>query len=161
MTEYSPGSGPPPRVYTEAEALSIVAASRQGVLATVKRDGTPHLSNMLYVWDPDERALLMSTKAPRIKVRHLRNNPRAAVHVAGNNFFSYAVAEGTAEISETTTTPGDAAGQALRAAYPEVPDEQVEELYKQLVKDERVLIKLRVTKFHGMVIDLEDLDDLG
>ncbi|GAB3877529.1 PPOX class F420-dependent oxidoreductase [Kibdelosporangium lantanae] len=155
MTEYAPGDGPPPRIYTEDEALAVVAGSRQGVLATVKRDGSPHLSNMLYVWDPDQRALLMSTKAPRVKVKHLRNNPRAAVQVAGDNFFSYAVAEGVAEISEVTTTPGDAAGRALRAAYPEVPDEQVEELYEQLVKDERVLITLRVTKAHGMVIELD------
>jgi PPOX class probable F420-dependent enzyme len=155
MTEYAPGDGPPPRIYTETEALAIVAGSRQGVLATVKRDGTPQLSNMLYVWDPNERALLMSTRAHRVKVQHLRNNPRAALHVAGADFFSFAVAEGTAELSEVTTTPGDAAGRALRAAYPTIPDEQVEALYKQLVKDERLLITLRVTRAYGVVLPVE------
>jgi PPOX class probable F420-dependent enzyme len=155
MSAYPPGSGPPPRTFTESEALAVITAGRQGVFATLKRDGHPHLSNMFYVWDPGERALLMSTTAPRIKVRHLRADPKAALQVAGADFFTYAVAEGKAEVSEMTTTPGDAVGQALRPLYPDVPDDKVEALYKQLVIDQRVLITLRVTKVYGMTIEFD------
>lgn len=133
----------------------MVAANRQGVLATLKSDGHPHLSNMLYVWDPDRRALLMSTKAPRIKVRHLRANPRTALQVAGPDFFTYAVAEGEADVSEPTTVPGDEVGRALRPLYPDVPDDDIQALYEQLVKDERVLITVRVTKAYGMTIEFD------
>ncbi|MDJ0108094.1 PPOX class F420-dependent oxidoreductase, partial [Rhodococcus erythropolis] len=35
-----------------AEALfALVAQGKQGVLATVKRDGRPQLSNIIYRWD--------------------------------------------------------------------------------------------------------------
>ncbi|MFD1046765.1 hypothetical protein ACFQ1S_15000 [Kibdelosporangium lantanae] len=50
---------------------------------------------------------------------------------------------------------GDRPGRHPDDAQPTLWDEQVEELYEQLVKDERVLITLRVTKAHGMVIELD------
>lgn len=155
MTAYPPGSGPPPRTFTEEEALAVIAGNRQGVLATLKSDGHPHLSNMLYTWDPERRVLLMSTKAPRIKVRHLHANPKTALQVNGKDFFTYAVAEGEAEVSEPTTTPGDEVGRALRPVYPDVPEENVEALYKQLVVDQRVLITMKVTKAYGMTIEFD------
>ena len=33
----------------------LISASRQGVLATVAKDGRPQMSNVLYVWDAAER----------------------------------------------------------------------------------------------------------
>jgi PPOX class probable F420-dependent enzyme len=154
VTDYAPGSGPPPRVLTEQEGIQILSEHSGGVLATVKRDGHPHLSNMLYKWDPDQRALLMSTTLTRVKVRHLRASPKAALHVPGPDFFSYVVAEGEAELSDVSTTPGDAAGQLLLPLYPDVEDASREAFFKQMVIDQRLLITLRISKVYGVTIDI-------
>jgi PPOX class probable F420-dependent enzyme len=155
MTDYPPGSGPPPRIFTEPEGLRIIGENTGGVLATVKRDGRPHLSNMMYTWDPDNRALFMSTTATRVKVRHLRANPKAALHVPGPDFFSYAVAEGEAELSDVSTTPGDGPGRLLLPLYRDVNDDNREAFFKQMVLDQRLLITLRVSKVYGMAIEFD------
>jgi general stress protein 26 len=66
---------------------------------------------MLYSWDPEARTIRLPTTADRIKVKHLQRNPRAALHVAGGDVWSFAVAEGAAEISEVTMVPGGAVGR--------------------------------------------------
>ncbi len=150
MTDYPPGSGPPPRVFAETEAYERLAAGKFGTLATIKADGHPHLSTMIYTWDPDRRVILMSTTQPRVKVRHIQANPRTALHVPGPDAFSYVTAEGEAEVSAVTTSPGDEVGRALAPLYGDVDQDA---LFKQLVLDRRVLITLRVTKVYGMAIE--------
>jgi hypothetical protein len=44
---------------------------RQGVLATVARDGRPQLSNVLYAPDADSRIVRTSTTDDRVKARNL------------------------------------------------------------------------------------------
>jgi hypothetical protein len=39
----------------EQELLELIGGSREGVLAGVKRSGYPHLTNVLYVWDAQQR----------------------------------------------------------------------------------------------------------
>ncbi|MDQ1012630.1 PPOX class probable F420-dependent enzyme [Streptomyces sp. V4I23] len=101
--------GPTPRPLSD-EALSDLLGKRQfGTLATVKRSGHPHLTTMLYSWDREARIVRLSTTADRIKVAHLRRDPRAALQVQGGDVWSFAVAEGEAEVSEITTVAGDEA----------------------------------------------------
>jgi PPOX class probable F420-dependent enzyme len=155
MTDYAPGSGPPPRILADAEIVDLIAANRFGILATVKADGHPHLSNMMYKWDAATRTLLFSTTATRIKVRHLKANPRAALHVPGPDFFTYVVAEGDAEVSAVSTEPGDATGRELLPLYPDVNDDNREAFFEQMVIDQRLLIRLRVSRCYGMTIEFD------
>ncbi|MEU2786062.1 pyridoxamine 5'-phosphate oxidase family protein, partial [Streptomyces sp. NPDC007110] len=97
--------GPAPRSLSD-EALSDLLARQQfGTLATVKQSGHPHLTTMLYSWDPEARIVRLSTTADRIKVKHLQRNPRAALHVQGGDVWSFAVAEGAAEASAPLLLP--------------------------------------------------------
>ena len=91
----------------EQQLLGLIVGSNQGVLAAVTLAGYPHLTNVLYVWDPQERIARVSTTADRVKARILRHDPRAALHVSGPHFWSYAVAECDAEISDVAAVPGD------------------------------------------------------
>ena len=103
--------GPAPRPLSD-EALSKLLGKQQfGTLATVKRTGHPHLTTMLYSWDAEGRIVRFSTTADRVKVRHLRRDPHAALHVQGDDVWSFAVAEGKAAVSEVTMLPGDAVGR--------------------------------------------------
>jgi len=99
----------------EQELWDLVASRREGVLATIARDGTPQLSNVLYVVDPASRMVRISTTDDRAKARNLARDPRASMHVAGDNFWQYAVMTGAVSLSAVAATRKD--GQMDRPAH--------------------------------------------
>ncbi len=134
--------------------LDLVAARHQGVLATVKRDGRPQLSNVTYTWDPDERVARVSVTATRAKTRNAARDPRVSLQVSSEDFWSYAVLEGDAELSDVATDPHDAAADELVETYRaatggEHPD--WEEYRRAMVADRRQVLRLRATKVYGLV----------
>jgi len=139
----------------EEQLLELIANHREGVLAAVTRAGYPHLTNVLYVWDPEQRTARISTTATRVKGRILRRNHHAALHVAGPHFWSYAVAQGDAETSEVATTPGDDACRELlevhSAFYGELEDEEA--FHRRMIEAERLVVRLKVTRVYGVVLD--------
>ncbi|MFB7507046.1 PPOX class F420-dependent oxidoreductase [Streptomyces broussonetiae] len=146
---------PGPRTLSD-EALSDLLGKQQfGTLASVKRSGHPHLTTMLYHWDAEARIVRFSTTADRVKVQHLRRDPRAALHVQGDDVWSFAVAEGEAEISETTTVPGDPVGRELLGMIPEAAKPEDEDAFlQQLVAERRVVIRLKVDRLYGTALDI-------
>lgn len=152
-SNYGPGQGPSARPLTDEEAARILGGQRFGVLATVKRDGHPHLASMAFGWHAEERVIRFSSAEGRIKVRHLRRDPRATLHVQGENVFSYAIAEGEAEVSEASTEPGDATGRELLAMAGGFDDPADETAFlEQMAKDRRVVIRLRVSRLYGTAL---------
>ncbi|MGC0422692.1 TIGR03618 family F420-dependent PPOX class oxidoreductase [Embleya sp. AB8] len=148
-------AGPPPRPLTEDEVLAVLAREQFGTLATIKRDGRPHLSNMLFAWDPAARVLRFSTTADRAKPHHVRRNANAALHVSGGNVWSFAVAEGDAEASEPTTVPGDATGRELLAMVPaEFRPADEATFFAGAVAERRLVIRLAVTLLYGTALDI-------
>jgi PPOX class probable F420-dependent enzyme len=134
--------------------MDIVAGSSQGVLATVKQDGHPQLSNIYYLWDPDERVARITTTADRVKARVLRRRPAAALYVSGSHFYAWAVAEGDAEVSDVTTEPGDAVARELLPLYETFMGPQDEDaLFRQLIEQRRLVIRLRVTRIYGIALE--------
>ncbi|MFF7649942.1 TIGR03618 family F420-dependent PPOX class oxidoreductase [Streptomyces sp. NPDC007983] len=147
---------PGPRPLSDDAASALLAAQQFGTLATVKRSGHPHLTTMVYGWDPDARIVRFSTTADRVKVTHLRREPRAAVHVQGGDPWSFAVAEGEAEVSEVTTTPGDAVGRELLGMLPQAAKPEDEDAFlEQLVAERRVVIRLKVDRLYGTALDFD------
>lgn len=147
---------PAPRPLSD-EALSHLLGKQQfGTLATVKRDGRPHLTTMLYSWDGEARVLRFSTTADRVKVKHLRRNPGAALHVQGGDVWSFAVAEGEAEVSEVTTVAGDAVGRELLGMIPDAAKPEDEDAFlEQLVAERRVVVRLKVDRLYGTALDVD------
>jgi hypothetical protein len=114
------------------------------------------MSNIYYQWDPDERVARISTTADRLKARILAQRPGAALYVSGSHFFSWAVAEGDAELSDVTTTPGDAAARELLPLYMAYEPERDEaELFERLVAERRLVIRLRVKRVYGLALESE------
>ncbi|MFJ8049712.1 PPOX class F420-dependent oxidoreductase [Streptomyces luteogriseus] len=147
---------PAPRPLSDAALSDLLAAQRFGTLATVKRSGHPHLTTMLYSWDAESRTVRFSTTADRVKVQHLRREPRAALHVQGGDVWSFAVAEGDAEVSEPTTVPGDTVGRELLAMIPAGTQPEDEDAFlRQLVDERRLVIRLKVDRLYGTALDIE------
>lgn len=103
---------------------ALVESSSKGVLVTIKRDGRPQLSNVLYAVSGG--VVRVSVTDDRAKTRNLRRDPRASLYVTSDDFWSYTVVEGTAELSEVAAAPDDAAVDELvelyRALQGEHPD---------------------------------------
>ena len=59
--------------------LAVIAGNRLGVLATIKRDGRPQLSNVTYHFEPRDLVIEVSITEPRAKTRNLRRDPRATM----------------------------------------------------------------------------------
>ncbi|WP_460072640.1 TIGR03618 family F420-dependent PPOX class oxidoreductase [Streptomyces sp. YKOK-I1] len=149
---------PAPRALSDEALSDLLGRQRFGTLASVRRSGHPHLTTMVYSWDAEARIARFSTTADRVKVGHLRRNPRAALHVPGGDVWSFAVAEGEAEVSERTTVPGDAVGRELlgmipRSARPRPEDEAA--FLEQLVAERRVVVRLKVDRLYGTALDID------
>ncbi|MFE2277960.1 PPOX class F420-dependent oxidoreductase [Streptomyces sp. NPDC059454] len=147
---------PAPRALSDEALSALLGRQRFGTLATVKRSGHPHLTTMLYSWDPGARTARFSTTADRVKLKHLRHDPRAALHVQDGDPWSFAVAEGEAEVSGPTTVPGDEVGRELLGLVPETAGPEDEDAFlKQLVAERRVVIRLKVNRLYGTALDIE------
>lgn len=135
--------------------MSDLLTSRSfGTLATINRSGYPHLTTMIYGWDASAKVVRFFTTADRVKVRHVRDNPRAALHVPGPDAWSFAVAEGEAEVSEITREPGDAIGQEIWAMLPrQMQPEDRDTFFLSLVEERRVVIRLNVARLYGAALD--------
>jgi PPOX class probable F420-dependent enzyme len=134
------------------EALAFVRERNHGVLVTLRRDGRPQLSNILYVPDEDDTIRISVTES-RAKTKNLRRDPRASLHVTRDDFYAYVVLEGTVVLSSMAAEPHDPVVDSLvelyRAARGEHPDWDE---YRQAMVDEgRVLARLRAERAYGML----------
>ncbi|WP_144209536.1 PPOX class F420-dependent oxidoreductase [Mycobacterium tilburgii] len=131
--------------------LALIKGNSLGVLATIKRDGWPQLSNVSYHFDPRELVIRVSITEPRAKARNLRRDPRASLLVDSDDGWSYAVAEGTAELSPPAAAPDKDTVEAL-IAYRNIAGEHPDwdEFQQAMVTDRGVLLTLPISHLYGM-----------
>lgn len=132
--------------------LAVITGNSLGVLATIKRDGRPQLSNVTYRCDPRTLSIEVSVTEPRAKTRNLRRDPRASILVSSEDGWSYAVAEGDAVLSPPAAAPDDDTVESLIALYRNVAGEHPDwDEYRQaMVLDRRVLLRLPISHLYGM-----------
>jgi PPOX class probable F420-dependent enzyme len=133
------------------EALAFVRERRQGVLATIRANGRPQLSNIMYV-PGDGDTLLISVTDSRAKTRNLRRDPRASLHVLGDSFYQFVVLEAVAELTPVTSDPHDKVADLLvdyyRKGSGEHPD--WEEYRAAMVTDGRLILRLVPERAYGI-----------
>jgi len=132
--------------------LAVIADNSLGVLATVKRDGRPQLSNVSYYFDARKVAVQVSVTEPRAKTRNLRRDPRASLLVSSDDGWSYAVAEGDAELTPPAVATDDDTVEALITLYRNIAGEHPDwDDYRQaMVTDRRVLLTMPIAHVYGM-----------
>jgi PPOX class probable F420-dependent enzyme len=139
---------------TEFDPHALLAGSRLGVLATIKRDGLPQLSPITPYYDREAETIYVSMTEGRAKTANLRRDPRAALEVTSSDGWSWATAEGTVTLTGPGTDPDGPEVEALvgyyRAAAGEHPDWA--EYRAVMVADRRVLMALRVERVYGAKI---------
>jgi PPOX class probable F420-dependent enzyme len=132
--------------------LAVITGNSLGILATIKRDGRPQLSNVTYHFDPRTLSIDVSVTEPRAKTRNLRRDPRASILVSSEDGWSYAVAEGDVVLSPPAAAPDDDTVESLIALYRKVAGEHPDwDEYRQaMVLDRRVLLRLPISHLYGM-----------
>ena len=135
--------------------LTFLAERRWGVLATVKRDGRPQLSNVGYAYDPAQRLFRVSVTADRAKTRNLQADPRVTLHVSSQDFWSWVAVEGTAELTPVAADPHDATVDELVAYYRGVSGEHGdwEEYRAAMVADRRLVVRFVPGHTYGQLRD--------
>ncbi|SNS94630.1 PPOX class probable F420-dependent enzyme [Geodermatophilus saharensis] len=133
--------------------LEFLAGRRWGVLATVKRDGRPQLSNVGYAYDPAERLFRVSVTADRAKTRNLQADPRVTLHVSSDDFWSWVAVDGTAELTPVAADPHDATVDELVAYYRGVSGEHEDwdDYRRAMVADRRLVVRFRPEHTYGLV----------
>lgn len=126
-------------------ARQFLKVRHDAILVTLKRDGRPQLSNILYFLDDDGRIKISVTQT-RAKTRNLRRDPRASLHVQGRDRYEYLVAEGTAEFIE-----GDGLPEALRHYYRKVRGDHPDwaEYDAAMITEQRLLLSISVERAYG------------
>lgn len=135
-----------------SDALDYVRQRRQGVIVTIKADGRPQLSNIVYGVD-DDGTIRISATAGRAKTNNLQRDPRASLHVTDENFGTYCVIEGDVEVTQVTTEPGDATSDALVEYYRSLAGEHPDwdEYRRAMIDEGRLMLLLRPTRAYGML----------
>jgi PPOX class probable F420-dependent enzyme len=135
-----------------SEALEFIGQRHHGVLATLRGDGRPQLSNITYAVD-DDGVITVSITDSRAKTRNLRRDPRASLHVTQSDFWAYCVLDCDAQLMPVAADPSDATVDALvdyyRRANGEHPD--WDEYRRAMVSDQRLALRLTPTHAYGML----------
>jgi PPOX class probable F420-dependent enzyme len=137
---------------TDPNLESLLSSRNAGVLVTLKRDGRPQLSNVSHCYDAERRLIRVSVTAGRAKTRNLARDPRASYHVTSPDFWSFEVADATAELTPVATDPNDATVAELIEVYREISGGEHpnwDEYRAAMVADGRLVLRLHVEHVYG------------
>ena len=134
------------------EALGYARTHRRCVLVTLKADGRPQTSNV-FAWADDEGVVRVSLTDDRAKTVNLRRDPRVSLHLTAEDFWSYVVLEGDADLSPVASSPDDATCDELVAYYRAMQGEHPDwdDYRAAMVADRRLVLRLRPTYAYGML----------
>ena len=135
-----------------SDALTYAAPIRRGVLATVKSDGRPQLSNIMFAVGADG-VIRISVTDSRAKTANIRRDPRVSLHVTSGDFWSYAVIEGDAALSAVASEPDDDTVDQLVALYRDLGGDHPDwdEYRAAMVEDGRLVLSIRPSRAYGML----------
>jgi PPOX class probable F420-dependent enzyme len=134
------------------DAIDFARTTRESVLATIRSNGRPQLSNVMHVVS-DDGLIRISITADRAKYRNLLRDPWAALHVTREDFFAYAVLEGDVELTPVPTAPDDPAVDELVEHYRALMGEHEDwDAYRTaMVTERRSVVRFRPNRAYGML----------
>lgn len=137
-------------------AVDFAREQRQTVLVTMRSNGRPQLSNVMYAVGDDD-VFRISITAERAKYANLQREPWAALHVTQVDFYAYAVIEGDVTLAPVAAATDDATVDELVELYRSlVGDHDNWDDYREsMVTDRRTVVRLTPTRAYGMLPDAD------
>jgi PPOX class probable F420-dependent enzyme len=133
--------------------LALTSARNIGALATIKNDGRPQLSTVNFTLDPSTTTARISVIDGRVTVHNLRRDPRASIFVGSPDGWTYAVIEGTVELSPVALVSDDETVEELVEVFRAIRGEDLPDWadYRAaMVADRRLVARLRVERMYGL-----------
>ena len=133
--------------------LRLTSARNIGALATIKADGRPQLSTVNFTLDPASTTARISVVDGLATVLNLRRDPRASIFVASPDGWTYAVIEGTVELSPVALVQDDETVEELVEVFRAIRGEDHPDWadYRAaMVADHRLVARLRVDGAYGL-----------
>ncbi len=121
------------------EAVDWLRSNHRSVLATRRRDGRPQMSPVVHAVADDGR-ILISTRAPAMKVRNVRRDPVVSLCAVSDGFFGrWVQVDGAVEVIELP-----AAMPLLRFTYAQVAGDHPDwaEFERDMVAQRRVVLAI-------------------
>jgi PPOX class probable F420-dependent enzyme len=134
-------------------AIEFAHDRHQGVLVTIRRDGRPQLSNIIYLMEPDGSTRISVTEG-RAKTKNLRRDHRAQLYVVGDSFWQYAVLDGTVQLSPPAADPRDDVVNELVEIYRQIRGEDHpdwDDYRRAMVEERRVVLNFHPTTAYGIL----------
>lgn len=134
--------------------IALTAARNIGALATIKADGRPQLSTVNFTLDPATTTARISVLDSGVKVHNLRRDPRASIFVGSPDGWTYAVLEGTVELSPVASASDDKTVQELVEIFRAIRGEDHpdwDDFRAAMVAEGRLVARLRVENLYGLV----------
>jgi PPOX class probable F420-dependent enzyme len=133
-------------------ALAFARDHQQGVLTTIRANGRPQLSNILYNLF-DDGMIRISVTVDRAKYRNLAREPWAALHISRKDFFAYVVLEGNVELTPVATRADDEVVQELVEYYRTALGEHEDwAAYRDaMIAERRAIIRFTPDRAYGML----------
>ena len=135
-----------------SDAVAFARDNGNSVMATTRRNGRPQLSNVVHVVG-DDGVIRVSITADRAKYKNLVRDPWTALHISREDFYAYAVIEGSAEVTPVAASPDDATVDELVAHFRALRGEHPnwDEYRQAMVDDKRVMVRVRPERAYGML----------
>jgi PPOX class probable F420-dependent enzyme len=122
------------------EQEAILAEEPLGILATVKKDGSPQLTPIYYAYQDGQ--IIISITKTRAKYHNVRRNPMVSLCVVKEGGRPYVTVYGRAEIEEDDIVDGTKA--IFKRFNPADPPDN----FEQALRDQqRVLLKITPETF--------------
>lgn len=131
-------------------ALDFTRPIGRGALATIRASGRPQLSNIMFAIT-DDGLIRVSVTASRAKTTNMLRDPRVSLHVTTEDFWSYAVIEGDAELSPVAEDPDDDTVEELVSLYRQLQGEHPDwaQYRAAMVADQRLVARITPTHCYG------------
>ena len=128
---------------TDAERRKfLLEGTKTGKLATVRKDGSPHVVPVWYDLDGD--SLVFTTGAETVKGRNMKRDPRVCIAIDDQTPpYSFVTIEGTAELSED---PGELYHWAVRIALRYMGEAEAESYGRRNSGEGEVLVRVTPSK---------------
>jgi PPOX class probable F420-dependent enzyme len=134
------------------DAFDFVGRHRQGVLVTLRRNGRPQLSNIMYA-PGSGHSVRISVTEERAKTKNMRRDPRVSLHVTRADFFAYVVLDGEVSVSPVARAVDDPVVDELVELYRLLQGEHPDwdEYRESMVSQGRVVATVSAAYVYGML----------
>ncbi len=122
------------------EQEALIQEQPLGILATVKKDGSPQLTPIYYAYEDGQ--ILISITKTRAKYHNIKRNPQVTMCIVKPEGRPYVTVSGRAEIEEQDIVDGTANVFKRFSGRP-LPDNFEDTLREQ----QRVLVKITPDRF--------------